>query len=191
VAFTLQTVIASTRPGRIGPHVAKWFNTFAAEDGSFDAELVDLASFNLPVYDEPVHPVKQDYQHEHTKAWAASVKRADAFVFVVPEYNFAPPASLINALTYVSREWNYTPVGIVSYGGASGGLRSAQVLKQFVTSLKMMAIPEGVMAPMVFGQIDEENGFTPNELQVAGAKDMLKELARWTDVLQPLRAERK
>ncbi|GGE30414.1 reductase [Agaricicola taiwanensis] len=191
MAFKLQTIIASTRPGRVGPHVAKWFNDFATQQGLFETELVDLASFNLPVYDEPVHPAKQDYKHEHTKAWSASVRRADAFVFVVPEYNFAPPSSLVNALTFLSREWNYAPAGIVSYGGASGGLRSAQVTKQFLTSLKMVAIPEGVMAPMVHGQIDSEAGFAANDLQIAGATEMLKELARWTEALQPLRAERK
>ena len=55
--------------------------------GGFEAALVDLAEFNLPIYDEPKHPVLQQYEHEHTKRWSASVSAADAFVFVTPEYN--------------------------------------------------------------------------------------------------------
>mgnify|MGYP001372356252 CR=1 FL=1 len=78
--------------------MAEWFHGFAREQGSFDAELVDLADFNLPVYDEPNHPRMQKYEHAHTKAWSASVAKADAYVFVIPEYNFCPPPSFMNAV---------------------------------------------------------------------------------------------
>ncbi|WP_163368404.1 NADPH-dependent FMN reductase, partial [Enterobacter hormaechei] len=67
----------------------------------FDATLVDLADFKLPIFDEPKHPRLGDYQHEHTRKWSASVKAADAFVFVTPEYNYGPSPALINALTYL------------------------------------------------------------------------------------------
>ena len=63
-------------------------------------------------------------------------------VFVTPEYNFGPPPPLVNALNYVYKEWNYKPAGIVSYGGVSGGVRSALVEKITLTTLKMM--PMGV-----------------------------------------------
>jgi NAD(P)H-dependent FMN reductase len=43
--------------------------------------------------------------HEHTKRWSAIVSRADAFVFVTPEYNYGSPPSLVNALDYLLREW--------------------------------------------------------------------------------------
>ena len=42
--------------------------------------LVDLAEFGLPVFDEAKHPVRGEYEHEHTKRWAASVDAADAFI---------------------------------------------------------------------------------------------------------------
>src|SRR5690606_29928839 len=96
----------------------------------------------LPVYDEPEHPRLQKYQHEHTKRWSASVAAADAYVFVLPEYNYNPPPSFYNALNYVYKEWNYKPAGFVSYGGVSGGLRSTQMAKQLVTTLKMMPMME-------------------------------------------------
>ena len=114
MAPRLHTIIASTRPGRVGPVIAHWFHEFAKAHGKFDAHLVDLADFNLPVYDEPQHPSRRDYQHEHTKKWSESVKAADAFVFVTPEYNYTLPPSLSNALDYVFWEWQYTPVGFVS-----------------------------------------------------------------------------
>ncbi len=93
----------------------------ARADGRFEVELVDLADFHLPVFDEPAHPRLQKYEHEHTKRWAKSVESADAFLFVAPEYDYFPNAALVNALQYLSVEWAHKVAGIVSYGGASGG----------------------------------------------------------------------
>jgi NAD(P)H-dependent FMN reductase len=84
MARRLHVVISSTRPGRVGPSVAQWFHGFAAAHGGFEAVLVDLAAFNLPVFDEPEHPRLQKYQHAHTRAWSESTRQADAFVFVMP-----------------------------------------------------------------------------------------------------------
>jgi NAD(P)H-dependent FMN reductase len=189
MAIKLHTIIASTRPGRIGPAVATWFNDVARRHGAFDASLVDLADFRLPVFDEPEHPMKQAYRHEHTRKWAASVNAADAFVFVTPEYNYTMPPSLLNALSYLSKEWNYKPAGFVSYGGVSGGLRSAQTARQLVTTMKMMPIPEGVALPTVFAQLGEKGAFSPNDLNAAGAKAMLDEIAKWAGALKPLRQQ--
>ena len=99
----LNIIIGSTRPGRVGPKVAHWVEAIAREHGGFEPALIDLADFNLPVFDEPKHPRMQDYVHDHTKAWSASVASGDAYVFVTPEYNYFPPASLINALTFLSK----------------------------------------------------------------------------------------
>ena len=183
----LHVVICSTRPGRIGPPVARWFQRFAEHHGKFDVELVDLADFKLPMYDEPVHPARQDYKHEHTKKWAVSVAAADAYVFVMPEYNFSPPPSLVNALDYVYKEWNYKPCGFVSYGGASGGLRAVQAAKLQITTLKMMPMMEGVMVPMAAGHIDDQSQFESNELIDKSAVTLLDELRYWADGLKAMR----
>lgn len=182
----LHTVIASTRPSRIGPAMAHWFHELAIKDGKFDAELIDLADFDLPVLDEPNHPVRRQYTKDHTKKWSANVRRADAFVFVTPEYNYCPPPSLVNALDYLFWEWQYAPAGIVSYGGVSGGLRSAQALKLQLTTLKIIPIPEGIALPNVYQQL-KDGKFEPNELNTQSAHSLLNELIRWTEALAPLR----
>ena len=182
----LHTIICSTRPTRLGPKIAEWFDAVAQGHEGFDAELVDLASFSLPVFDEPKHPRLRDYSHDHTKAWSASVEVADAFVFVTPEYNYGPPPSFTNAVNYLVHEWAYKPAAFVSYGGASGGLRAVQMEKLLLTSVKMMPIPEGVALPM-FSQHLTEAGFKPPELQDKAAAAMLTELARWAAALKALR----
>jgi NAD(P)H-dependent FMN reductase len=180
----LHTIIASTRPGRVGLPVAQWFHGFAKSQNLFDAELVDLADFNLPVYDEPMHPRMQKYQHEHTKRWAASVAAADAYVFVMPEYNFGPTPALVNALNYLYLEWNYKPAAFVSYGGVSGGLRSTQAIKPLITTLKMVPVLEQVMVPMVSLT---DGVFVAQEIHETSAVAMLQELKRWAEALKPMR----
>lgn len=188
MAMKLHVIICSTRPTRLGPAVARWFHEFAVKDGRFDAELVDLASFNLPVFDEPEHPSLRRYRHEHTKAWSASVEAADAYVFVTPEYNYGPPPALLNALDYVYHEWAYKPAGLVSYGGVSGGLRSAQMIKLTLTALNIMPVPAGVPIPNFSQLIDaEKKTFKSNELIDKSAKTMLDQLMRWADALRHAR----
>jgi len=184
----LNIIIASTRPGRVGPTVAKWFHEYAlSQDSEFDIELVDLADFNLPVFDEPNHPFRQQYMHEHTKKWAESVDSADAFVFVTPEYDFGTPPSLLNALVYLLHEWSYKPVGFVSYGGMSGGIRSVQMTKQVLNTLKLVPLQEAVTIPYVSTLIDDSGVFVATEAIEKSAVTMLNELLRWTMALKTLR----
>ena len=186
---TLQVIVASTRPGRAGPAVADWVLEQARRHGGFDVELVDLADVDLPLLDEPAHPRLRRYEHAHTKAWSATVERADAFVVVTPEYDHAPPASLVNALQYLVHEWAYKPLGFVSYGYVAAGTRAVQALKPLVGALKMVPIVEAVALPFFTAHMDGETGaFDPGELQERAAAEMLDELLRWTNALRPLRA---
>ena len=107
---------------------------------------------------------------------------------MLPEYNYNPPPTFYNALNYVYREWNYKAAGFVSYGGVSGGLRSTQVAKQLVTTLKMMPMVEGVAIPMVGTLLDDAGRFGSNALIDTAATTMLDELHRWSVALKPMRA---
>ena len=181
----LQVFITSTRQGRAGDPIATWFLEAARAHGKFEIEAVDLQAVNLPLLDEPNHPRLRQYTQDHTKAWSAIVSRADAFVFVTPEYNFGPPPALVNALDYLFHEWAYKPAGFVSYGGVSAGTRSVQVTKQIVTTLKIVPIPEAVSIPFFFKLL--ANGVFDGSAQVQAAHAMLDELVRWTAALKTLR----
>lgn len=182
----LQVVIASTRPGRAGLPIGRWAAEAAGEHGGFDVELVDLEEMRLPLLDEPHHPRMGQYTKEHTLRWSEKVSAADAFVFVTPEYNYGPPPALLNAVNFLYAEWAYKPAAFVSYGGVAAGLRSVQVLKQVLTTLRMVPIPEGVAIPFVFEHLSP-TGLTPPAPAVAAVGPMLDELLRWTNALQDLR----
>jgi NAD(P)H-dependent FMN reductase len=187
----LEIVVASTRPGRVGPAVGNWIEAAAQAHGGFDEiEIVDLAEVNLPFMNEPNHPRLGQYVHQHTRDWSAKVAEADAFVFVMPEYNYGYNAELKNAIDYLHNEWQYKPLGIASYGGVSGGTRAAQMIKQVVTTVKMVPVAEAVSIPFVRQFIGEDGTVTPNEVMTGAVKAMLDELVRVTEALIPLRAGR-
>ena len=184
----LQVIIGSTRPGRLGLPVATWFVDRATAQGRFEIDVVDLAELALPFMDEPNHPRLRQYVHQHTKDWSARVDSADAFVFVTPEYNHGFSAPLKNAIDYLNQEWQYKPLGIVSYGGVSAGTRAVNMLKQVVTPLKMVPIAEVVTIPFIAQFIDEEGRVQANQVMETAATAMLDELLRWVEALRPMRA---
>ncbi|MGY1601876.1 NADPH-dependent FMN reductase [Geodermatophilus sp. SYSU D00815] len=183
----LQIISASTRAGRKGIAVARWFQRFAEEHSGFEVELVDLADVGLPVFDEPHHPRLQRYVHRSTRDWSATVLRADAFVFVTPEYNHSFPASLKNALDHLSVEWADKAAGLVSYGGVSAGLRAATAIKPVLASLRVLPVVEAVSIPFFARFLTDDDEFAPDAELEAGAKAVLDELARVTPALRSLR----
>ena len=184
---TLQIIIASTRPGRVGLPVADWFAARAEAHGAFELDVVDLAELALPFMDEANHPRLKRYEHQHTKDWSARVEAADAFVFVHPEYNHSFTAPLKNALDFLHSEWAYKPVGFVSYGGIAAGTRALQALKAPVTGLKMTPVVEAVNIPFVRQFVNEDEVFEANEVLEQAADAMLDELVRVEAALRPLR----
>lgn len=176
----LQIVVGSTRPGRVGLPVARWAEKAAAGHGGFAVELVDLAEVGLPLLDEPHHPRFARYEHDHTKAWSATVERADAFVLVMPEYNHSVNAALKNAIDFLNREWRHKPVGMVSYGGVAAGARAVQALEPTLVVLSMLPVMPAVNIPFVATRLRGEGDartFDPAQETVDGATAMFAALA--------------
>jgi NAD(P)H-dependent FMN reductase len=132
--------------------------------------------------DEPNHPRLRRYVHEHTKAWSATVDRADAVVFVMPEYNHGFSGALKNAIDFLWNEWRHKPVATVSYGGVSGGLRAVQALKPVFIALSMVPVPEAVVIPFLTQHLSGEGDdrvFSANDDIDTSAKALLDALVGW------------
>lgn len=82
----LAVIIGSTREGRAGASIARWFASHAEPLADFDVDVIDLLDVPLPdrVPEEPT---------PDQLAWLARVDRADAYVIVTPEYNHSFPAA--------------------------------------------------------------------------------------------------
>ena len=185
----LGVIVASTRDGRVGMPVTRWFLEIARSHGGFDIALIDLKEVDLPILTEPNHPRLRKYTQEKTKSWSATVAACEAFVLVTPEYNHGSPPALVNALDHLSGEWNYKAAGFVSYGGASGGMRSVMMTRQILTTLRMVPVVEAVNISFVAQAMDKDSGsFKGSETLEKAARAMLDEIVRWTTALSSLRA---
>ncbi|MDO5030655.1 MAG: NAD(P)H-dependent oxidoreductase [Corynebacterium sp.] len=182
----LGLIVGTTRPGRLSAPISQWLLTHLENDGRFDVTVLDLAEINLPLFDEPHHPRLQRYEHDHTKAWSQQVAAQDAFIFMTAEYNHSIPASLKNAIDYLSVEWGNKPASIVSYGGISAGIRAAEHLQSVLGALGMKITPNAVTIPFHFQRIDEA-GFHATDIENQSATNALNDLAEWDRTLRPLR----
>lgn len=185
--MVLKIITSTTREGRTGTAIAKWVTEYVTAHTPCNVELLDLAERNLPFMNEPMHPRLQQYQYEHTKLWSKTIAPADAFIIVLGEYNYGFPAPIKNALDTLFNEWKYKPVAFVSYGGLSGGLRATQMIKQVVTTLGMMPVPEQVTIPFHSKLINEQGEFQPDERIIKSTDLMLLELQKWTSTLKTMR----
>ncbi|HUX04821.1 MAG TPA: NAD(P)H-dependent oxidoreductase [Acidimicrobiales bacterium] len=181
----LEVIIGSTRPERVGDAIARWFLRRARDHGAFEVELIDLAEVNLPLLDEPREPSEGNYQLEHTRRWSATVARADAFVFVVPEYNHSYNAATKNALDFLYHEWRYKGAGLVCYGGGARGTRAAQHLKPVLNSLRL--IHAGDVAIGLDGDSFVDGEFPASPQLDRAAVRLMNELTALTSALRPLR----
>ena len=183
-------IVASTRPGRLGPAIADWFvetTSADAERQDVSIEVVQLGELDLPLLDEPEHPSDSAYVHDHTRRWSRRVAAADAFVIVTPEYNYGMPGGLKNALDYLYHEWAWKPVAFVSYGNTSAGTRSVQMSKQVVTTLRMM--PIGAMVSLRIADSVRDGRVVESARDTEAARAVLSELTRVAEVMRPLRTE--
>ncbi|KSZ56297.1 NADPH-dependent FMN reductase [Rhodococcus pyridinivorans KG-16] len=165
----LEVVVASVRAGRIAPVVADWFAATARQHTEFDVDVLDLAETPLP-HDLSGGP--------DADAFTRRIGAADAFVVVTSEYNHGYPAALKTAIDTVKHEWRTKPVGFVSYGGLSGGLRAVEQLRQVVVEVHMVPVRQSVSFHRVKHAFAAD-GTTTDEAAIDGAERMLDQLAWW------------
>ncbi|MGV4988629.1 NADPH-dependent FMN reductase [Streptomyces sp. NRAIS4] len=179
-------ILGSTRPNRVGDQVARWVLEHASRRTDASFELLDLREHPLPHLDEPMPPSLGQYQHEHTRRWAATIAAYDGFVIVTPEYNHGIPGVLKNALDHLYAEWNNKVLGLVSYG-AAGGVRSAEQLRLAAAELQMADVRQQVTLSL---HTDFENFsvFKPGDHHLPSLDAMLDQVIAWTTALAPLRA---
>lgn len=146
-------ILGSSRKGRLCPQIAQYvIDTISKGRATKDInlKLVDLKDWDLPMFDESFMPAlvkrPEDYEHEYARQWSKEISSYDAFIFIVPQYNWGYPAVLKNAIDLLYHEWRGNPAMIVTYGGHGGNKCNAQ-LKQVLEGVHMKPIEKTVMLP--------------------------------------------
>ena len=179
----LTVVIASTRQGRLGPAIASWVTGQARARADVTVDVLDLAEARLP-------DRLTDERPAQVVAASARLSGSDGFVVVTPEYNHGFPAPLKTLIDWHAGEWKAKPVGFVSYGGLSGGLRAVEQLRQVFAELHAVTVRDTVSIPMAWTQFDDSGAPVDPERYARAARVMLDELAWWAEALREARARR-
>jgi NAD(P)H-dependent FMN reductase len=172
-------IVGSTREGRVGDRIARWFVGQARGRSDVELVVVDLAEFDFPAgYPARATPAMA--------AFAAEVDRADAFVVVTPEYNHSFPASLKQAIDFAYDEWHAKPVGFVSYGCRSAGQHAVDQLRTVFTALHVVGVRDGVGVDLLDG--DDLDARLAGDTPVQAAQVLLDQLVWWGTTLRAGRA---
>lgn len=176
-------IIGSTRQGRAGAAIARWFLTQAQQRDDLDIDVIDLLDVVLPAR-HPEGPTPE------LAAYGARLDRADAFVVVTPEYNHGIPASLKHAIDCAQREWYAKPVGFVSYGGIAQGLRAVEQLRLVFAELHAVTLRDGVSINIFDGGVDDNGWVRDTGSAGNAAKTLLDQLEWWAIALRDARTAR-
>jgi NAD(P)H-dependent FMN reductase len=175
----LAVIVGSVRKDRLGPVVARWLLDQLGSHTGIQVDVIDLGELDLP----------DDLDGGGDAVlFRKRVECADGFIVVTPEYNRGYPGALKTAIDTAAAEWHAKPVGFVSYGGISGGLRAVEQLRPVFAELHAVTMQAVVSMPFVWDQIDEERELCPPDRTASAAVTLLRQLTWWAGALREAKA---
>ncbi|WP_106402102.1 NADPH-dependent FMN reductase [Actinocorallia populi] len=184
----LAVLVSSVRQGRFAPVVTGWFT--ARAEGAFDLDVIDLAEADLPLSLPDRESGPDAATADVLARLTPRLERADAFVVITPEYNHSYPASIKNLIDWHFTQWQAKPVGFVSYGGISGGLRAVEHLRGVFAEMHAVTVREQVSFANYWELLGEDGGLAGSEAADTAAKTLLEQLDWWARSLKEAREKR-
>lgn len=140
----------SVRPNSVNKAIVPYVKRALAAHDDLEVEVASLDDIRLPFYDGLTPPSVDGFESEHedVRNWTAKVESADAFVFVVPEYNHSITAIQKNAIDWVYRGWNDKKAAVVTYNHYDHK-NAVDTLKQIFPIVKLTMVEP--LAGLKFG----------------------------------------
>lgn len=178
--MNIQIIVGSVREGRVALKIAQWIQEQlqAAQMTDLHAEIVDLKTWDLPIFAGANPPLTGIYDQPKQQEWAAQIAKGDAFIFISPEYNHGYSPALKNALDYLGKEWQGKPAAYVSYG-ASNGSRSIDQIRQVATQLGLLDSNAVIEIRDIFARNKTET-FEANDFDNKALTIALEKLKKYT-----------
>ncbi len=109
MARSVGIIIGSTRPNCNGKVIATWISTLIQQEEAAKSKytLIDLADWNLPLFNEPGIPMKVAASLDHSKAWSQQIKSLDAFLFITPQVQYCSSRFLPRRKTYMLQAFSH------------------------------------------------------------------------------------
>ncbi|KAH9253766.1 hypothetical protein BASA81_008384 [Batrachochytrium salamandrivorans] len=149
-------IMGSTRAGRNGDRVGKFFKQIAQARTAVQLDYVDLLDENLPLMDNAIAYTPADKVTPQLQGLAKRVAEAEAFVLISPEYNHSMSPALVNFFESLPlTSYGYKPAAIAVYSmGPFGGVRAAMQMRALTGELGCTAINKLFAAPVVHTSLD-------------------------------------
>ena len=182
-------IIGSTRPTRFGDKPAKWIAEHAAARGEWDVEILDLADYNLPLFDAPASDFWMPTPNAEAARWQAKLNEFDGYIIVVAEYNRSITAALKNAIDWAYKPFMRKTVGYVAYGSV-GGARAVEHLRGIMNEVQAVSVRHAVhiggsdFFPLLMGQVKWDDVKSKFDAYVP---ELLDNLAWWTKATKTAR----
>jgi NAD(P)H-dependent FMN reductase len=145
----------SIRHGRKSHRVALWFKRYLEENSLASAEVLDLALYNFPLFEERLK--YQEKPLPEAVEFARKVRAADGVIIISPEYNGGYPASLKNVIDLLTDEWRHKPVAISGVSdGPFGGTQVITSLQFTLWKMGAITVPALFPVPRVMEAFSEE-----------------------------------
>lgn len=173
--YHIAIISSSVRVGRNSHRVALFFKKYLEENQLASAEILDLNTYNFPIFEERLRFMKEP--SEAVLDFASRVTQADGIIIVTPEYNGGYPASLKNAIDLLYPEWKRKPVAIAT--ASNGPFGGAQVNTSLVFSLwkiGVLLVPAMYLGPKVQDAYDEQGNPTDPDATTKRAKAFIDEI---------------
>ena len=190
----IAVIIGTTRQSLWGHVPAKWITDKINSDGRMNASVVDIARFDIPMFDEAASNKWMPSSDENARRWQAEIDKYDGFVFVTAEYNHSISGALKNALDQAFNEWNRKPAAVVGYGGV-GAARAVEHLRNIAVELRMVNIADAVhIGGETFVKVHPLGG-DPKPLSevenvlAPSVNGMIEDLHWWSALLKDARRE--
>ena len=168
----------SYRRDRQGIRLADYCVRRLQERGS-EVELIDAAAVGLPMLDRMYKEYPSGEAPEALETLAEKIRTADAFLFVVGEYNWSVQPGLKNLTDHFLEEWFWRPAAIASYSaGRLGGVRAALAWRDILGEMGMVVVSSTIAVGPVKDTLDE-NGKPTGD----GGKSLERQFPRFADDL--------
>lgn len=119
-------------------------------------ELIDAREVGLPMLDRMLKEYAPGSAPEAMASLGAKIRLADAFLFVVGEYNWGVQPGLKNLTDHYLEEWFWRPAAIASYsGGRLAGTRSSFAWRNILAEMGMAVISSTLTVGPIAGALNE------------------------------------
>ncbi len=146
----------SYRVDRMGIRLADFLVERFRERGD-DVELIDAKAIGLPMLDRMYKEYDAGKAPAAMGALAEKIKAADAFVFVVGEYNWGYQPGLKNLTDHFLEEWFWRPAAIASYSaGRIAGARSNLLWHGTLSEMGMVVISSTITVGPIGEALDAD-----------------------------------